>query len=43
MKHLEKSRSELFEELDRPALRPLPERPYEYAIWRYDLGLIVIK
>jgi len=34
MEHLEKSRRELFEELDRPALRPLPERPYEYATWK---------
>jgi transposase len=32
MEHLEKSRLELFEELDKPALRPLPDRPYEYAI-----------
>jgi transposase len=24
----------MFEELDRPALRPLPARPYEYAEWR---------
>jgi transposase len=32
MAHLEKSRRELFEELDQPALRPLPEQPYEYAI-----------
>lgn len=31
MVHLEKSRLELFEELDKPALRPLPDRPYEYA------------
>jgi hypothetical protein len=31
MEHLEKSRRELFEELDKPALRPLPDRPYEYA------------
>ncbi len=31
MEHLEKSRLELFEEVDRPALRPLPDRPYEYA------------
>ena len=31
MEHLEKSRLELFEELDKPALRPLPDRPYEYA------------
>jgi len=27
MEHLEKSRRELFEELDQPALRPLPEKP----------------
>jgi transposase len=34
MQHLEKSRRELFEELDRPALRPLPEKPYEYATFK---------
>ncbi|MCL4561944.1 MAG: IS21 family transposase [Chloroflexi bacterium] len=34
MQHLGKSRKELFAELDQPALRPLPERPYEYAIWK---------
>ena len=28
------SRRSMFEELDRPALRPLPARPYEYAEWR---------
>ncbi|MCY3680137.1 MAG: IS21 family transposase [Gemmatimonadetes bacterium] len=27
------SRKQLFEELDRPALRPLPKQPYEYARW----------
>lgn len=31
MEHLDKSRRELFEELDQPALRPLPAKPYEYA------------
>src|SRR4030042_304585 len=31
MEHLEKSRLELFEELDRPALRSLREKPFEYA------------
>ena len=31
MEHLEKSRRALFDELDRPALRPLPAQPYEYA------------
>jgi transposase len=31
MKHLGQSRRELFEEIDRPALRPLPERAYAYT------------
>jgi len=34
MAHLGKSRKQLFEELDQPALRPLPERPYEFATWK---------
>lgn len=34
MSHLGKSRRELFESLDRPALKPLPERPYELAEWK---------
>jgi transposase len=34
MTHLGKSRRELFEELDRPALLPLPEHPYEFARWK---------
>jgi transposase len=34
MEHLERSRRELFEELDQPALKPLPEQPYEFAIWK---------
>jgi transposase len=29
------SRRQLFEELDRPALRPLPPEPYEFATWRH--------
>ena len=33
-KKLPGSRASLFAELDRPALRPLPARPYEYGIWR---------
>jgi transposase len=37
MQHLGKSRRELFEELDRPALRSLPERPYEFATWKSAL------
>lgn len=31
---LEGSRRSLFETLDRPALRPLPAVPYEYAAWK---------
>jgi len=31
---LEGSRLSLFEQLDKPALRPLPERPYEFANWK---------
>jgi transposase len=34
MQHLGKSRRQLFEELDQPALRPLPEHPYEFARWK---------
>jgi transposase len=34
MEHLEKSRRALFEEIDQPALRPLPERPFEYATYK---------
>jgi transposase len=34
MQHLGKSRKQLFEELDRPALRPLPEKSFEYAEWK---------
>jgi transposase len=33
-KKLEGSRLSHFESVDRPALRPLPERPYEFAEWR---------
>lgn len=32
-RHLGASRRELFEQLDRPALKPLPSEPYEYAEW----------
>lgn len=31
---LKGSRYSLYEEIDRPALRPLPARPYEYAEWK---------
>lgn len=34
MAQLGKSRRQLFEELDQPALRPFPERPYEFSVWK---------
>lgn len=34
MRHVGKSRRELFETLDRPALKPLPPTRYEYAEWK---------
>lgn len=34
MRQLKTSRSALFEEVERHALRPLPSTPYEYAEWR---------
>ena len=34
MRHVKQSRRALYERLDRPALRPLPARPYEYAEWK---------
>lgn len=34
MAQMGKSRKQMFEELDQPALRPLPERPYEFAVWK---------
>jgi transposase len=33
-KKLPGSRRELFEQLERPALRPLPTQPYEFAEWK---------
>ena len=33
-KKLDTSRKELFESLEKPALRPLPERPYQFALWK---------
>lgn len=32
--HLGSSCRQLFEDLDKPALKPLPEAPYEYAEWQ---------
>lgn len=34
MRHLGKSRRQLFEELDRPALQPLPKTRYEFCEWK---------
>ncbi len=34
MVNKERSRRQFFEELDRPELRPLPEKPYEFAVWK---------
>ena len=34
LKKIKKSRRQLFEEMDRPAAKPLPQRPYEYADWK---------
>ena len=37
MKKVAKSRNELFESIDRPALRALPLEPYQYADWRVNV------
>jgi transposase len=34
MRHVKQSRRELYERLDRPALKPLPARRYEYSDWK---------
>jgi len=34
MEDFGRSRRELFELLDRPALKPLPAQPYEFAVWK---------
>ena len=33
-RHLGASRKDLFEHLDKPALKPLPVDPYTYAEWK---------
>src|SRR3954471_12676931 len=38
MRRLGVSRRDLFLELDRPALKPLPTEPYQYAEWRGGRG-----
>ncbi len=35
MRHVNKSRRELFEEIDKPALKPLPAARYEFAEWKW--------
>jgi transposase len=35
MRHYRASRRELFEQLDRPALTPLPEKRFEHAAWKF--------
>jgi len=34
MRHVGKSRREMFEEIERAALSPLPLAPFEYAEWK---------
>lgn len=34
MEHLGKSLKELFDLIDKPALKPLPATPYEFALWK---------
>ena len=34
MEHLGRSRRELFHELDQPALKPLPQQRYQFAVWK---------
>ena len=34
MRHVKQSRRQLYERLDRSALKPLPTRPYEFAEWK---------
>ncbi len=34
MRHVGRSRREMFEEIERAALRPLPAAPFEYAEWK---------
>lgn len=34
MRHVNASRRALYERLERPALKPLPDTPYEYADWK---------
>lgn len=39
MRQMKRSRTDLFEALDRPHLKPLPEKRYEYAMWKVKVGV----
>jgi len=39
MKVYGKSRRQLFEELDKPAMKPLPARRFAYGEWKIDVGI----
>ena len=39
MRKLKASRRELFDEVDRHALKPLPQRRYEFAEWKVKVGV----
>lgn len=39
LSQLEGTRASLFEEVDKPALKTLPERRYEIARWKTDIGV----
>jgi hypothetical protein len=43
LRRLGVTRRRLFEELDRPALKPLPAEPYVYAEWRIRRGANVYR
>lgn len=34
MRHIRKSRRQMFDEIERDALTPLPSMPFEYAEWK---------
>lgn len=34
MRHVGQNRRELFKEIERAALKPLPAAPFEYAAWK---------
>jgi hypothetical protein len=36
MRLFKRARADLFQEIDAPALKPLPREPYVYAEWRTE-------